>query len=36
VRSAHRVWVRVFSLFWYSSVVVWVLIYATLYWSVRL
>jgi heme/copper-type cytochrome/quinol oxidase subunit 3 len=36
VRSAHRVWVRVFSLFWYSSVVVWVLLYATLYWSVRL
>jgi heme/copper-type cytochrome/quinol oxidase subunit 3 len=36
VRSAHHVWVRVFALFWYSSVVVWVLIYATLYWSVRL
>lgn len=36
VRSAHHVWVRVFALFWYSSVVVWVLIYATLYGSVRL
>jgi heme/copper-type cytochrome/quinol oxidase subunit 3 len=36
VRGAHHVWVRVFALFWYSSVVVWVLIYATLYWSVRL
>jgi heme/copper-type cytochrome/quinol oxidase subunit 3 len=36
VRSAHHVWVRVFALYWYSSVVVWVLIYATLYWSVRL
>jgi heme/copper-type cytochrome/quinol oxidase subunit 3 len=36
VRSAHHVWVRVFGLFWYSSVIVWVLIYATLYWSVRL
>jgi heme/copper-type cytochrome/quinol oxidase subunit 3 len=36
VRGAHHVWVRVFSLFWYSSVVVWVLLYATLYWSVRL
>jgi heme/copper-type cytochrome/quinol oxidase subunit 3 len=36
VRSAHHVWVRVFALFWYSSVVVWVLLYATLYWSVRL
>jgi heme/copper-type cytochrome/quinol oxidase subunit 3 len=36
VRSAHHVWVRVFALFWYTSVVVWVLIYAALYWSVRL
>jgi len=36
VRSAHHVWVRVFAIYWYSSVVVWVLIYATLYWSVRL
>jgi cytochrome c oxidase subunit 3/cytochrome c oxidase subunit I+III len=36
VRSAHHVWIRVLALFWYSSVVVWVLLYATLYWSVRL
>jgi cytochrome c oxidase subunit III len=36
VRGAHHIWVRVVALFWYSSVVVWVLIYATLYWSVRL
>jgi heme/copper-type cytochrome/quinol oxidase subunit 3 len=36
VRGTHHIWVRVFALFWYSSVVVWVLIYATLYWSVRL
>ena len=36
VRGAHHVWVRVLALYWYASVVVWVLIYATLYWSVRL
>jgi heme/copper-type cytochrome/quinol oxidase subunit 3 len=32
----HHVVIRVFSLYWYTSVVVWVVIYAALYWSVRL
>jgi cytochrome c oxidase subunit 3 len=32
----HHVVIRLFSLYWYASVVVWVLIYAALYWSVRL
>lgn len=32
----HHVVVRVFSLFWYVSVVIWVVIYLALYWSVRL
>ena len=36
VRRAHQVWLRVLALYWYASVVVWVLIYAALYWSVRL
>jgi heme/copper-type cytochrome/quinol oxidase subunit 3 len=34
--SRHHVVVRVFGLYWYVSVVLWVLIYGALYWSVRL
>jgi heme/copper-type cytochrome/quinol oxidase subunit 3 len=34
--SRHHVVVRVFAVFWYVSVVIWVLIYGALYWTVRL
>jgi heme/copper-type cytochrome/quinol oxidase subunit 3 len=33
---AHHVVIRLFSLYWYTSIVVWVVLYAVLYWSVRL
>ena len=33
---AHHIVIRLFALFWYASVGVWVLIYLTLYWAVRL
>jgi heme/copper-type cytochrome/quinol oxidase subunit 3 len=32
----HHVWMRVFALYWHTSVVVWVLVYASLYGAVRL
>jgi heme/copper-type cytochrome/quinol oxidase subunit 3 len=32
----HHVVIRLFSLYWYTSIVVWVVLYAVLYWSVRL
>ena len=32
----HHVVIRLFSLYWYTSIVVWVILYAVLYWSVRL
>jgi heme/copper-type cytochrome/quinol oxidase subunit 3 len=32
----HHVVIRLFSLYWYTSIVIWVLLYAVLYWSVRL
>jgi heme/copper-type cytochrome/quinol oxidase subunit 3 len=32
----HHVMVRLFSIYWYASIVVWVILYAVLYWSVRL
>jgi heme/copper-type cytochrome/quinol oxidase subunit 3 len=32
----HHVVIRLFSIYWYTSIVVWVLLYAVLYWSVRL
>jgi heme/copper-type cytochrome/quinol oxidase subunit 3 len=32
----HHIVARVFALFWYTSVVIWVLLYGALYWSVRL
>jgi heme/copper-type cytochrome/quinol oxidase subunit 3 len=33
---AHHVVIRLFSIFWYTSIVVWVVLYAVLYWSVRI
>jgi heme/copper-type cytochrome/quinol oxidase subunit 3 len=36
VGRGHHVTIRLFSIFWYSSIAVWVLLYAVLYWSVRL
>jgi heme/copper-type cytochrome/quinol oxidase subunit 3 len=32
----HHVVIRLFSLYWYTSIVVWVVLYAVLYWSVRI
>jgi heme/copper-type cytochrome/quinol oxidase subunit 3 len=32
----HHVTIRLFALYWYASIVVWVILYAVLYWSVRL
>jgi heme/copper-type cytochrome/quinol oxidase subunit 3 len=32
----HHVVIRLFSLYWYTSIVVWVILYLVLYWSVRL
>ena len=32
----HHVVIRLFSIYWYASIVVWVILYAVLYWSVRL
>jgi len=34
--ARHHVTVRVFSMFWYTSAAIWVLLYLVLYWSVRL
>lgn len=36
MNRGHHVVVRVFGLFWYVSIVIWVLIYGALYWTVRL
>ena len=36
MRRGHHIVIRLFALYWYTSVVVWVLIYAALYGSVRL
>jgi heme/copper-type cytochrome/quinol oxidase subunit 3 len=36
MRRGHHVVVRLLALFWYTSVVVWVMVYAALYGSVRL
>ena len=36
MHRGHHVVIRLFALYWYTSIVVWVLIYAALYWSVRL
>jgi heme/copper-type cytochrome/quinol oxidase subunit 3 len=33
---AHHVVIRLFSLYWYTSIAVWVVLYAVLYWSVRI
>jgi heme/copper-type cytochrome/quinol oxidase subunit 3 len=32
----HHVVIRLFAIYWYASIVVWVILYAVLYWSVRL
>lgn len=32
----HHVVIRLFSIYWYTSIVVWVILYAVLYWSVRI
>jgi heme/copper-type cytochrome/quinol oxidase subunit 3 len=36
MRRGHHIVIRLFGLYWYTSVVVWILIYAALYGSVRL
>ena len=32
----HHIVIRVFALFWYTSVIIWVILYGVLYWSVRI
>jgi heme/copper-type cytochrome/quinol oxidase subunit 3 len=32
----HHIVVRLFALFWYTGVVIWVILYGVLYWSVRI
>lgn len=34
--KGHHIVVKLFGLFWYVSIVIWVLIYGALYWTVRL